>query len=220
MRWYKPRQWLSAPACESQACSPRPMWLKCGVGICVMTTAAGEREVPNGLSQGIEIPCDVPGLGFGNPHVRHRSVFVHLLRRLDPPDHVGRRVRQHTRDVDAIRDPPQRRTNQSIRAWHARNRVARWTAIVTDECPPPLRITTRQRCRLSRHISISGGKTDDYGHQAAHQSAYHGSDRMLVVAHSSTSTYCRFSSAWLSRCSTRPSASRNQPAISASPASM
>src|SRR5437867_2339986 len=106
------------------------------------------------LLQCVKMARDVAGLCLCHAHVGHRCVCMHFPRSLDPADHVRGRVRQHTRDVDAISDPPERRTDQSVRTGHARNGVAGWATIVADGYFPPHRITTCQLRRLSCHVSI------------------------------------------------------------------
>ena len=67
------------------------------------------------FSRGVEIGCDVTGLGFVQPARRHRRQGIDSGWVFDPGQEVVGRVRQNTRNVDALREVVERRADLSPR---------------------------------------------------------------------------------------------------------
>lgn len=73
--------------------------------------------------QRVEVSGYVARIGLVDAELRHRGARIDLGRVLDPPDQIVGRVRQHTGDIEAIRQLGQRWTDETARIRHTGDQV-------------------------------------------------------------------------------------------------
>lgn len=109
-------------------------------------------------SQRVQVGRDVAGLGFGQAQVGHRRAGVGLLRKPQPRDHAGRRIRHHAAQVCALADAVQRRADESACPRCALHVVTTAAAIGGGERAAAVRVALQRGRPVGRVARAAGGQ--------------------------------------------------------------
>ena len=100
------------------------------------------------LTKRIEIRRDVACVLIGDAHVWHHRLVINSRRILNPPYQVVRRIRYHSRNVGALGDSVERRSNLRPRSRDSRDRMTGWAPILFDRQFSALGITADEVLRF------------------------------------------------------------------------